>query len=245
MPSLLSLLPPTQVNDKRADLLKTGLIPLVLHFKSNWQCCGVFCCLQVYLIKECEWEIEMEDHQPSRNFVQLIHRDEDCFITLIDGFSFLEIHSSNNRKEMLSLIYANVRSGLRCAYKALKYTYEDPEVAFLCPHKLPKSQPPSSEASHQVPHHPARVLAKGNVMRCTLSKKTYKLEDGHKDWLSACCPSMSVASAASSQPSILVNETFVEGETMFTYNTGYHPTGPYRTGRKFRGVFNFAFFVGS
>ena len=90
MPSLLS--PSTQVNDKRADLLKTGLIPLVLQFKSNWQCCGVFCCLQVYLIKECEWEIEMEDYQPSINFVQLIHQKRDCTITLIDEFSFLEIH---------------------------------------------------------------------------------------------------------------------------------------------------------
>ena len=35
MPSLLSLLPPTQVNDKRANLLKTGLTPLVLHFKKS------------------------------------------------------------------------------------------------------------------------------------------------------------------------------------------------------------------
>ena len=184
MPSLLSLLPPTQVNDKRADLLKTGLIPLVLYFKSNWQCCGVFCCLQVYLIKECEWEIEMEDHQPSRNFVQLIHQEEDCFIMLIDGFSFLEIHSSSNQKEILSLIYENVHSGLRSAYQALKYSYEDPEVAFLCPHKLPFTE---ASASPQVPHHPARVMAKGERMRCTLCKKTtYQLEDGHKDWFSAC-----------------------------------------------------------
>ncbi len=207
MPSLLSLLPPAQVDDKRADLLKNGLVPLVLHYKNNLQCCGVFCCLQVYLIKECEWEIEMEDHQPSRNFVQLIHREEDCFITLIDGFSFLEIHSSNNQKEMLSLIYANVHSGLRCAYQALKYTYEDPEVGFLCPHELPESQLPSTEPSH----HPARVLAKGNVMRCTLCKRTtYKLGKCHKDWLSVFCPSSSVASLH------LVNETSVEGETMFT-----------------------------
>ena len=185
MPSLLSLLPKTQVNAKRADFLKTGLVPLVLHFKTNWQCCGVFCCLQVYLIKECEWEIEMEDHPPSRNFVQFIHREEDCFVTLIDGFSFLEIHSSNNRKEMLSLIYENVHSGLRSAYKALKYTYEDPEVAFLCPHKLPSTT--EASASPQVPHHPARVLAKGTSMRCTQrNRMTYNLEDGHKDWLSAC-----------------------------------------------------------
>ncbi len=179
MPSLLSLLPLTQVNDKRADLLKTGLIPLVLQFKSNWQCCGVFCCLQVYLIKECEWEIEMEDH-PSRNFVQFIHCEEDCFITLIDEFSFLEIHSSSNRKEMLSVIYKNILAGLRSAYKALKYTYEDPEVAFLCPHDFPESSTGES-------HHPARVLRKGDVMRCNLSKKmTYGLEKGHHDWLSAC-----------------------------------------------------------
>ena len=184
MPSLLSLLPPTQVNDKRANLLKTGLIPLVLHFKNNWQCCGVFCCLQVYLIKECEWEIEMEDHQPSRNFVQLIHREEDCFITLIDGFSFLEIHSSSKQKKLLSLIYENILSGLRSAYKALKYTYEDPEIAFLCPHELPSTE---ASTSPQVPHHPARVLGNGERMRCTLyKKKTYELEDSHKDWLSAC-----------------------------------------------------------
>ena len=184
MPSLLSLLPPTQVDDKRANLLKTGLIPLVLHFKNNWQCCGVFCCLQVYLIKECEWEIEMEDHQPSRNFVQLIHREEDCFITLIDGFSFLEIHSSSKQKKLLSLIYENILSGLRSAYKALKYTYEDPEIAFLCPHELPSAE---ASASPQVPHHPARVLGNGERMRCTLyKKKTYELEDSHKDWLSAC-----------------------------------------------------------
>ncbi|XP_064399904.1 uncharacterized protein LOC135346128 isoform X3 [Halichondria panicea] len=207
MPSLLSLLPPTQVNDKRADLLKTGLIPLVLYFKSNWQCCGVFCCLQVYLIKECEWEIEMEDHLPSRNFVQLIHREEDCFITLIDGFSFLEIHSSSNQKEMLSLIYENIHSGLRSAYKALKYMYEDPEIAFLCPHKLPSTE---ASASSQVPHHPAGVLGNGERMRCTLCKKMmYKLGNGHKDWLSVC-PSMSVASEASSQPSVLSSETSVE-----------------------------------
>ena len=212
MPSLLSLLSPTQVNDKRADLLETGLIPLVLYFKSNWQCCGVFCCLQVYLIKECEWEIEMEDHQPSRNFVQLIHREEDCFVTLIDGFSFLEVHSSNNRKEMLSLIYENVHSGLRSAYKALKYTYEDPEVAFLCPHKLPYIE---ASASPQVPHHRARVVAMGTAMRCTLrNRMTYKLGKGHKDWLSVCCPSMSVASEALSQPSVLGSETSVECEIM-------------------------------
>ena len=187
MPSLLSLLPPTQVNDKRAELLKTGLIPLVLHFKNNWQCCGVFCCLQVYLIKECEWEIEMEDHQLSRNFVQFVHREEDCFITLIDGFSFLEIHSSNNQKEMLSLIYENVHSGLRSAYRALKYTYEDPKVSFLCPHDFLEFQPLSTETSPQVPHHPACVMSEDNVMRCTLCKEmTYRLEDGHKDWVSAC-----------------------------------------------------------
>ncbi|XP_064389495.1 uncharacterized protein LOC135337487 isoform X2 [Halichondria panicea] len=185
MPSLLSLLP---VNDKRADLLKTGLNPLVLQFKSNWQYCGVFCCLQVYLIKECEWDIEIEDHQIedhqqlSRNFVQFIHRKEDCFITLIDELSFLEIYSSSDRKEMLSLISENIRSGLQSAYKALKYTYEDPEDAFLCPHKFPDS---STKTSHQTPH-PACVLAQGTVMRCTKFKKmTYKLEDGHKNWLSA------------------------------------------------------------
>ncbi|XP_064407321.1 uncharacterized protein LOC135352082 isoform X2 [Halichondria panicea] len=206
MPSLLSLLPPTQVNDKRADLLKTGnLIPLVLHFKNNWQCCGVFCCLQVYLIKECEWEIDIDDHQPSRNFVQFFHRQENFFVTLIDGFSFLEIHSSTNRKDILSLINENVHSGLRSAYKALKYTYEDPEVAFLCPHELP-----STEASPQVPHHPACVVAKGTSMTCTQrNRMTYKLEKGHKDWLSVC-PSMSVASDASSQPSVLGSETSVE-----------------------------------
>ena len=212
MPSLLSLLPPTQVNDKRADLLKTGnLIPLVLHFKNNWQCCGVFCCLQVYLIKECEWEIDIDDHQPSRNFVQFFHRQENFFVTLIDGFSFLEIHSSTNRKDILSLINENVHSGLRSAYKALKYTYEDPEVAFLCPHELP-----STEASPQVPHHPACVVAKGTSMTCTQrNRMTYKLEKGHKDWLSVC-PSMSVASDASSQPSVLGSETSVEREIMLT-----------------------------
>ncbi len=69
-------------------------------------------------------------------------------------------------------------AGLRSAYQALKYTYEDPEVAFLCPHEL---QPPSTEAS------PAHVLG-DNFMRCTQCKKmTYRLEDVHKDQLSACC----------------------------------------------------------
>ena len=54
-----------------------GLIPLVLHLESNWQCCGVFCCLQVYVIILNELEIEMYAHQPSiyRNFVQLIHHN--------------------------------------------------------------------------------------------------------------------------------------------------------------------------
>ena len=80
------------------------------------------------------------------------------------------------------MIHENVHSGLRSAYKALKYTYEEPEVAFF--HEFPESP---TEINHQVPRHPARVLAEDDVMRCTLCKKTYKLEDGHKDWLSACC----------------------------------------------------------
>ena len=216
MPSLLSLLPPSEVNEKRAVLLETELIPLVLQFKSNWQCCGVFCCLQVYLIKECEWKVEMDDRQPPcRNFVQFMHQEVDCSITLIDWFSFLEIHCSSNLKDILLMISKNILSGLQSAYKALKYTYEDPEVAFLFPHKLPNSLPPSTEAcaSHQVPH-PALVLVKSNVMRCTICKKmTYALGKGHEDWLSV----MNVASTFLLQSSILENETFEEGETYVHY----------------------------
>ncbi len=79
-------------------------------------------------------------------------------------------------------------AGLRSVYQALKFTYEDPEVAFLCPHEL---QPPSTEAS------PAHVHG-DNFMTCTQCKKmTYRLEDVHKDQLSACCK--------------------LEGETMLSY----------------------------
>ena len=159
----------------------------------------------MYLIKERKWEIDIEDADPpSRNFVQLTRCDGECSITLIDSFSFVEIYCEFNsiatcsEQEILFGVYKDIVSGLECSYKALKYTYEKPEIAFLCPHNEvpgPISILPDSEtSSSQHVLHPAVVLTEKSrqnktVVKCTQKAKLrYELTKEYNNWLSACFP---------------------------------------------------------
>ncbi len=226
MPSILSMLSAAELNKKRAALTS---IPLVLWFKNSWQFCGVFCCLQVYLIKEREWEIDIEDADPpSRNFVQLTRCDGECSITLIDSLSFVEIYCEVNsiatcsEQEILFGVYKDILSGFECSYKALKYMYEKPEVSFLCPHSevpRPSSILPDSEASSsQHVLHPAVVLSEKScinkiIVQCTQKRKClFELTKDYDNWFSACF--LRTDYGAMSQPfSYLSNESEgVKGE---------------------------------
>ncbi len=83
--------------------------------------------------------------QPNKKF------EDFCFFTLIDL--------------VIEHLRSNIHSGLGYDSQALKY--EDRGIAFLSPHELPESQPPSTETSHhwQVPN-PACFLDEDKVVRC-------------------------------------------------------------------------------
>ncbi len=185
MPSLLGNLSKSELESARNQLLlEKKLTPLLIQFKNGWPRCGLFCCLQVHLIKECGWSLGRMCKQniPKQNIVKMYLPDNPCLVTLIDSITFIEVYvESNVSKDVCAKIRSTVVSSIRNACKALHYDDEEPEIAFLCPHTLPEDEPQS-----QLPH-PACILANSDWMRCTQCDDfTYPLQDEHNVWFSHC-----------------------------------------------------------
>ena len=182
MPSLLGISSADDVNALRASLLKEmKLTPLLVQFKNGWPHFGVFCCLQVFLIKDCGWSLprHSSSNKPKQNIARLCLPNQPGSVTLVDSLTYIEVFADSN---ILDLIYAEVRrnvlSGIQYACRVLKYDKEESELAFLCPHSV------AVDTTTKHSHHPAVVLASSSWMRCTKSEKCYPLESCHKMWLS-------------------------------------------------------------
>lgn len=183
MPSLLNT---NSTTEMRIKLLDSGLIPLMIQFKNGWPRCGVFCCLQVYLIKECGWSLGKlsSTTQPKQNVVKFSHPKAPCTVELIDSITFIEVYVSPNNA-LTPKIYTDIRcsilSGITCACEKLHYEGDQVEFAFPCPH----------DNDNSVPYHPALVIWDSETsewMRCTLcEEKCYQLSNDHKKWVAGSC----------------------------------------------------------
>ena len=180
MPSLLGILPVNELDNERSELCKK-ITPLIVKFKNGWPHCGVFCCLQVYLMKECKWTPSIEK-KPKQNAVKMNLSDQPGSVTLVDSISYIEVYHSlgcTKKRNAYSEIYSSIVKGIESACKTLGYDYEEPQRAFFCPHtQRPTTSPGNSSL------HPAVILGDSGCMRCTLYEDDYyELEPKHEVWL--------------------------------------------------------------
>ena len=176
MPTLLKSMSVSQIDEKRAELLKKSQ-PLVLRFENDWPHCGVFCCLQVYLIKKYKWKLE----NPTQNFVTMHLPNQPCSVSLVDLVKHIEVYVSCPITIPYALIRDSIHAGIYSACKTLRYNNVKLEEAFLC-HHCDEIQASASQTLNSTNCHLALVLGTSGYLRCTKTKNVRTLDEQHKKW---------------------------------------------------------------
>ena len=130
MPCLLPMLPAESITRPGSSIA-----PLLVHFPNKCAQNGVFCALVVHLLTACKWELQTKDGNlacVSRNCIQFKLPRKPATITLIDSFSFFEVHLNTRSRIIPSEVRKEVFNGLEDAYSKLKYNNSKPEEGFFC-----------------------------------------------------------------------------------------------------------------
>ena len=185
MPSLLRSVPPSELEIHR--VFNSSADPLLIRFVSGCIRCGVFCCLVVYLMKTCGWQVCLPSGEPAllaRNCVKFRYPKRPCSITLIDSFSFIEVHVKAPLpvcKELCPLIRKHIISGIEVASDSLHYNNDHPEIAIFCPHIASSEQGANKSIFKK---HYAEVDSTSVYWCCSLDIDcSGPLESKHTLWL--------------------------------------------------------------
>ena len=187
MPCLLDMLSLTELDSYR-NHFSVGC-PLLIRFPNGWPRAGVFCCLQVYLMQLLHWTLVHNRGKPkliAQNCVMLSPPNSTCRVTLIDSFSYFEIHvkaESDVCQKMCPTILSQVLSGIDASCRTLRYNNDRPHLAFFCPCALAL---PSSSSAVIDPsqHHAAELFEKEGSLRCTIDESvTFRVDSNHLVWL--------------------------------------------------------------
>ena len=130
MPTLLPVIP-----DESISRPSSSIAPLLVHFPSKCAQNGVFCALIVHLLTVCKWELQTKDRNlacVSRNCIQFKLPRKPATITLIDSFSFFEVHLNTRSQLIPSQVRKAVFDALENAYSKFKYNNSKPEEGFFC-----------------------------------------------------------------------------------------------------------------
>ena len=130
MPCLLPMLPAESITRPRSSIA-----PLLVHFPSKCAQNGVFCALVVHLLTTCRWELQTKDGNLAcvfRNCIQFKLPGKPATATLIDSFSFFEVHLNTQSRIIPSEVRKAVFNGLENAYCKLKYNNSKPVEGFFC-----------------------------------------------------------------------------------------------------------------
>ena len=171
MPCLLPMLPAESITRPRSSIA-----PLLVHFPSKCAQNGVFCALVVHLLTACKWKLQTKDGNlacVSRNCIQFKLPGKPAIITLIDSFSFFEVHlRALPDPEILCEVRKSIFTGLENAYRKLKYNNSKPEAGFLC------------KCSSSPPHAATRYILRENCyLVCTeTSECGGKLSNEQEMW---------------------------------------------------------------
>ena len=139
MPALLPHLESTQVS----KYLERGA-SLMIRFPHGYIPSGLFCCL-VALLLSSSWKVCTNRGKVlclCRNCIRLVHKDSSEIVTLVDMFSYIEVHVDEASSEVCREIRGLVRSGIERACSVLKYHNVQFEDAFMCAGARCTSDPP-------------------------------------------------------------------------------------------------------
>ena len=160
MPALLPHLDSTQVS----KYLERGA-SLMIRSTHGYIPSGLFSCLVVLLLSS-SWEVCMDSGKPLclyRNCVRLVHKDSSKIVTLVDMFSYIEVHVDEASREVCREIRSLVHSGIKSACSVLKYHDVQFEDGFMCTGARCTADPP----------HVAVVVCRRSTFKW---KSAYKLK---------------------------------------------------------------------
>ena len=195
MPSLLDMLSLAELECHRT--FNSAAYPLLVRFPNGWPRAGVFCCLQVYLIQQLNWELVLGDAtgKPkliAQNCVMISPPDSTCIVTLIDSFSYFEVHVQAKPhicKSICPVILNYILKGINASCRTLRYNNDRPHIAFFCSCDLTPTSSASASGTASGPpqRHAAKVFKKEGSLRCTIDgTTTHEAEDRHTIWLHEC-----------------------------------------------------------
>ena len=179
MPSLLQMLPREELDKHR--VFSSAAAPLVIHFPHGWPRSGIFCCLVVFLINCCKWQVCRPSGLPilvARNCIKFTLPSYPCSITLIDSFAQFEVHVNSPAKfcsEICPIIRQKIFDGIDAAAATLRYNNDTPHSAFFCAH-IPKD-------SEKTTLHTATLSKDCKWCMCTEDEDMfYELNDRQTVW---------------------------------------------------------------
>ena len=179
MPSLLQMISQEEVN-KQLRSQSSSVAHLLVHFPAGCAQNGVFCALVVYLISVSGWKFAKgNSHRVSRNCVCFQLPGKPVCVTLVDFFTFFEVHikaPNTMYPELCPMIRIAIFSGLKAAAESLRYNNSTPVPAFMC-----------TECSSSP--HAATIDDQGCYLTCTISTNFMPLTRKHTVWLQKLSPS--------------------------------------------------------
>ncbi len=188
MPSLLDMLPVDQIEECRVQSSSIA-DPLLIRFPKGWPRTGVFCCLQVFLIQKLGWSLVCNRGKPkliAQNCVMLSPPESTCVVTLIDSFSYFEVHVNANPGvcfQMCSVVRDHILLGIDSSCRTLRYSKEKPDLAFFCPCGSTSASTPD-DTSTTSECHAAVLLQKEAFIKCTVDESiSTKVSFKHTIWL--------------------------------------------------------------
>ena len=189
MPSLLQILSPKEL-DKHHAPSSSPAAPLIIHFPHGWPRSGIFCCLVVFLINHCQWQVLLPSTGSpiliARNCVKFKIPRSACTVTLIDSYVNFEIHINGPSavcRKMAPTIRNLLFNGIDAAASTLRYNNEKPQEAFFCRHSDSDSgQTHSNKLT--IPVHAATITEDQEYWECTRDADVFgELSEREKVWL--------------------------------------------------------------
>ena len=175
MPSLLQMIPPEEVN-KQLPPPSSSAAPLLVHFPAGCAQNGVFCALVVHLISVSGWKFaKVSAHCVFRNCIHFQLPGKPVSITLVDSFTFFELHvRAPNTKyaELCPMIRIAIFSGVKAATMTLRYNNSTPQLGFFC--KCSLSHPHTATPTDD---------DEDSYLLCTKSSYCEPLTEHHAVWL--------------------------------------------------------------
>ena len=111
--------------------------PLIIWPKEGCIPSGLFCCLVAHLLSPSNpshWKVCMDGNKPlhlHRNCISFDQTDATEIITLIDTFSYIEVHVDEPSCEVCSTLRDHIHKSIKSACNVLKYSDEFKD-AFVC-----------------------------------------------------------------------------------------------------------------